>query len=255
MSLTINTNLASIALTRSIGSSYANMFKSLQKLTSGYRINFAADGPAQLVISEQFRAQIASLNQKIENTTNLIGKYSTASSTISGMRSQLTELRTLAIGAANEGINNEAAQQAYVDSAQSIINTFNYTGNNAEYNGAKLLDGSARSLGKVDKLENIDLSTAVSAAASIETIDAAISDLDSLMTDIGATQKNELEHERVSIEITRENLIAAESNMRSTDFALEISYFLNEQIRFQAGIAMMAHQKMMSSSILKLLGP
>ena len=254
MSLTINTNISSIALTRNIGISYERMYKSLQKLASGYRINSAADGPAQLIISEQLRSQIASLSQKIENTSALIGKYSTASSTISGLRSQLTELRSLAIGAANEGINNEASQQAYVDSAQSIVNSYNFTADNAEYNGASLFDGSERSLGVVNSLENIDLSSAEDAIASIDTIDSAIAELDALQVDIGATQKNELEFQQASMEITRENLIAAESNMRSTDVALELSNFLTEQIKFQAGIAMMSHQFLMSNLVVKLLG-
>ena len=228
------------------------MYDSLQKLASGYSLNSAADGPAKLIISEQFRSQIASLNQEIESTSALIGKYTSASSTIMGMRSQLTELRSLAIGAANEGFNSEDAQQAYVDSANNLIEAYNYTAENSEYNGAKLFDGTEKSLGIINNLEGIDLSTAEKAIESIDYIDRAISDLDNLQIDIGSTQRYELQSHQVSLEITRENLIAAESNLRSTDIALEMSNFLTEQIKFQAGIALMSHHFLTSNSLLKL---
>ena len=88
------------------------LFKSMEKLSSGLSINSAADNPAGLIISEQLRSQIAGLNQRIANVTSSIHKYQTASSSISMLRTSLIELRSLALGAANEGLNSEAAQQA-----------------------------------------------------------------------------------------------------------------------------------------------
>ncbi len=160
-----------LSITGSVNSAFAGMYKSLQKLSSGMKINSAADGPAQLIISEQFRTQIATLNQQIENTSMQIGKYSTASSTLSEMRSQLTEMRTLAIGAANEGGNSEAAQQAYADSASLLESNFNVTLNRAEYNGAVLFDGGEGSLANLTDLSGVDLSSADGANLSIVLID------------------------------------------------------------------------------------
>jgi len=210
-----------LSITGSLNASFAGMYKSLQKLSSGMKINSAADGPAQLLISEQFRSQIATLNQQIENTSMQIGKYNTGSATLSSMRSELTEMRTLAIAVANEGGNSAEAQKAYADSASLLESNFNLTLNKAEYNGAVLFDGSEGSLANLDDLSGVDLSTAVSTNASLEVIDAKIAEVDAATVEVGATQKNTLESDLATMRISRQNLVAAESNIRATDYALE----------------------------------
>lgn len=92
----------------------------------------------------------------------MIGKYQTASSFVSEMRSKLIELRTLAIGAANEGGNSKSAQAAYAATADYIISSYNYILETAEYNGMNLLDGSDGPLAEVGELEGVDLSSAKS---------------------------------------------------------------------------------------------
>ena len=243
-----------LSMTESLNTSFAGMYKSLQKLSSGFQINSASDGPAQLMISEQFRTQIATLNQQIENTSMQIGKYNTASATLSSMRSELTEMRTLAVGAANEGGNSEYVQQAYAESASVLESNFNLTLNRAEYNGAVLFDGSAGSLASIDDMSGVDLSSAESANASIAVIDAKISEIDTATVDIGATQKNTLDSEIASMRISRENLMAAEANIRATDYAREFSSFMVEQIKAKSSIALLSHYMMTSDSVLSLFG-
>jgi len=253
MALNIFADQVGSMLALHINSSFAKMYKSMEKLSSGYKINSAADGPAQLVISEQLRAQIASLNQEIENTNSLIYKYQTGSSSLMGLRSQLTELRTLAVGAANEGLNNEEAQEAYQAAADCIVNCYNDTIANAEYNGAAMFDGSEGSLGELANLDGIDLSSAEAAAASIDRIDEAITEVDGLQTQLGSTQRYQLESHLASLRVTSQNLQAAESSIRDTDYGMEFSRFVAEQIKFNVGLALLSHHSMTSGSVLGLI--
>ena len=253
MGLTIN-NLASLDVARSTANNYAALSRAMARLSSGMRINSASDDPAGLVISERFRAQIASLNQEIENTTHLINKYETGSSTVMEMRSQLTELRSLAVSAANEGFNDDTSQAALDQAAGNIVDNFNRTADSAVYNGSNLLDGSEGSLASVSKLENVDMSSAAAAEASITVIDEAIAELDSVQVNLGATQKNDLESRRSSLEITAQNLQAAESLVRDADYALEIANMVGEMIKVQSSLALMSHTNIGANSVLKLLG-
>ncbi|MDH4157142.1 MAG: flagellin [candidate division Zixibacteria bacterium] len=230
-----------------------HMYNSLGRLSSGLRLNSAADGPAQLVISERLRTQIGSLTQEIENRSALIGKYQSASSTLQELRSQLTDLRSLAVSAANEGGNDESAQAAYGTVGDLIVGSYNRTIETAEYNGSNLVDGSEGAVATVSELEGIDLSSAESAQASIALIDEAIDGLDEQIIEVGATQKNDIESHLASLRISRQNLIAAESQIRDTDYALEFSNFVRESLQARASLAMMVHNRVNAEIILGLL--
>ena len=253
MSLSIQFDGGSSRLFRSINLASYNIFKSAEKISSGLRINVASDDPAGLVISEHLRSQIAGLNQNIENTSALIRKYETASSTVSELRSHLTELRSLAVGAANEGGNSEAGQLAYQRVAEHSVASFNRVIETADYNGANLLDGSEGSVAAVDELSGIDLSTAESAQASIAIIDNAAAKLDESQAEMGAYQKSELEARMSNLETTLGNLEAAESQIRDADIISEVSNFIASNIRQRAGIAMLAHLQMNSRTVIDLL--
>lgn len=252
MGLTIN-NLASLDVARHTGDNFAALSRAMARLSSGMKINSASDDPAGLVISERLRSQIGSLNQEIENTTHLINKYETGSSTVMEMRSQLTELRSLAVSAANEGFNNDTFQAALNQAAAGVVVNFNRTADSAAYNGTNLLDGSEGSLANVSKLENVDLSSAEAAEASLAIIDEAIAELDSVQVDLGATQKNELESRRSSLQVTAQNLQAAESAQRDTDYALEVANMIRELMQVHASVALLSHTNVGANSVLKLL--
>ncbi|MFH1372474.1 MAG: flagellin [bacterium] len=253
MGLSVRFDLGSTLLARNLNTHFLGMKNPLEKLSSGLKINRASDGPAVLVISEQLRSQIATLNQEIENTTATIGKYETGSSYTGEMRSKLSELRSLAVGAANSGGNSESAQQAYETTGQYIVSSYNDMLGSAEYNGMKLLDGSQQSLADISELEGIDLSTAETAEQSIATIDAAIAELDSVQVNLGATQKNELETHRASLQVTAENLQAAESVLRDTDYAKEYASFIGEMVKFQVSASLWAHSHIGAKTVLGLL--
>ncbi|MFQ5607564.1 MAG: hypothetical protein ACE5GA_06425, partial [Candidatus Zixiibacteriota bacterium] len=142
MSLRINQNITALNSHRNLVNSTTLLSRSMEKLSSGFRINKAADNPAGLVISEQFRAQISGLNQAIENSEGSINMIQTAEGAMTELNTLLATMRQLAIHAANEGfndVNQLAADQAELENA---IKTIDRIAQNTEFGTKKLLDGS-----------------------------------------------------------------------------------------------------------------
>ena len=147
MTLRINHNTAAINAHRNLQANDAKMSKTLEKLSSGLKINRAADGPAALVISEQMRGQIAGLTQSIDNSETAISMIQTTEANLSEVSTLLTSVRQLAIHAANEGANDDvmlAADQQEIDNA---LETVNRIASQAQFGAKKLLDGSNGAMG------------------------------------------------------------------------------------------------------------
>ncbi len=142
MSLRINHNLAALNAHRNLLGTTEALSQSMQRLSSGYRINKGSDDPAGLVISEQFRAQIAGLNRAIQNSEGSINMIQTAEGALTEINNLLVSMRELAIHAANEGFNDAdqlAADQAEIDNA---IKTIDRIAANTQFGSKKLLDGA-----------------------------------------------------------------------------------------------------------------
>jgi len=142
MSLRINHNIAAINANRNLKMTNGALNKSMQKLSSGFRINAAADDPAGLVISEQFRSQIAGLNRAIANSEGSISMIQTAEGALTEINNLLISMRELAIHAANEGFNDTdqlAADQAEIENANATIDRI---AANTQFGTKKILDGS-----------------------------------------------------------------------------------------------------------------
>jgi flagellin len=149
MSLRINNNIAAINAHRNLLLTTMDLSKSMEKLSSGYQINQAADNPAGLVISEQFRAQIAGLNRAISNSEGSINMIQTAEGALNELNNLLVSMRELAIHAANEGFNDTAqleADQAEIDNA---IKTIDRIAANTQFGTKKLLDGSKANIATI----------------------------------------------------------------------------------------------------------
>jgi flagellin len=253
MNFGLKNNLMTLNLTRNIGLTYNLLGKSMEKLASGLRINHAADDPAGLIISEQMRSRIASLNQEIENISNQINKYATAGSAMLQLRGQLTELRSLALAAANEGGLDESSRRAYQDEADNIVNSYNSVIESAQFGHQELLDGSDGSVASVNKINHLDLSDAQSAGESIEYIDEEIEQIDAAIANVGATQKYSLESRLSSLRVESENLTAAESQIRDLDYALEYANFVRHQILLHSGMSLLAHAAISPGTVLLLM--
>jgi flagellin len=142
MSLRINNNIAAINAHRNLLNTTMGLTKSMEKLSSGYRINRASDNPAGLVISEQFRAQIGGLNQAIGNSEGSINMIQTAEGALTELNALMISMRELAIHAANEGFNDITqleADQAEIDNA---VRTIDRIAANTQFGTKKLIDGS-----------------------------------------------------------------------------------------------------------------
>jgi len=142
MSLAINHNIAALNAHRNLLNTTNSLQQSMQRLSSGFRINKASDDPAGLVISEQFRAQIAGLNRAIQNSEGSINMIQTAEGALTEINNLLISMRELAIHAANEGFNSAdqlAADQAEIDNA---IKTIDRIAVNTQFGSKKLMDGS-----------------------------------------------------------------------------------------------------------------
>jgi flagellin len=253
MGISLINNVSNKNIANNLNFAHALMFKSMEKLSSGWKINSAADDPAGLVISERMRSQIASLNQEIESANMAINKYKTADSALMQMRNQLTEIRSLAVAAANSGINDQAMQEAYQKEADNLARSYNEIIDSASFGTQELLDGSAGSVASVPQLPEFDLSTPEKASQAIEAIDEEMERLDGIMADVGATQKNSLESRLSNLRVEVQNLTAAESQIRDTDYAAEYGKLLRDKLIVQSAVSLLSHGNLNSRTVLSLL--
>lgn len=142
MSMRINHNVGAINAHRSLTEAQGSLTKTLEKLSSGLKVNRAADGPAKLVISEQMRAQISGLNQAIDNSETAVSLVQTTEANMSEISNLLLSIRQLAIHASNEGVNDEVMLQADQREIDNALETINRISNQAQFGTRKLLDGS-----------------------------------------------------------------------------------------------------------------
>jgi flagellin len=179
MALRINHNIAALDAQRNLSWTTSAMTKSMEKLSSGFRINRAADDPAGLVISEQFRAQVAGLNRAISNSEGSINMIQTAEGALTEINNLLISMRELAIHAANEGFNDAnqlAADQAEINNA---IKTIDRIAANTQFGTKKLLDGSKANVATITTantsqvtLKESTMSTGVHSITATKTADA-----------------------------------------------------------------------------------
>ncbi len=147
MSLRINHNTSAINSHRNLQMNQAGMSKTLERLSSGLKINRASEGPASLVISEQMRAQIAGLNQAIDNSETAVSLIQTTEANMSEISNLLTGIRQLAIHAANEGVNDEVMLSADQKEIENALSTIDRIASQAQFGNKRLLDGSRGAFG------------------------------------------------------------------------------------------------------------
>ncbi|RCX19074.1 flagellin [Fontibacillus phaseoli] len=271
MGMFINTNVGAINANRNLSFNNTQMGKTMEKLSSGYRINRAADDAAGLAISEKMIYQINGLNQAQRNAQDGISLLQTAEGDLTEVHSMLQRMNTLANQSANGTYQKEdrANLQKEVNQLLSEINRIT---ENSNFNGVSLLKSavtvkfqigvtSSESLtvslssNKVSalKISNLSISTATQAAQALHKIKSAISTVSTNRANLGAYQ-NRLEHTINSLGVTSENLSAANSRIKDADMATEMTAFTKNQILVQAGTAMLAQANSAPQAVLKLLG-
>ena len=143
MALVIANNVSSLIAQNNLQRTNTNLGKSIERLSSGLKVNRGADGPAALVISEKQRAQIAGLRQAIENSEKAVSVVQTAEGALNEISSLLTKVRSLSLDSANTGVNDADAQAANQAEISNALDTINRIANNTQFANKKLLDGSA----------------------------------------------------------------------------------------------------------------
>ena len=281
----LNTNIASLNTQRNLYATNNAMQKSLEKLSSGYRINRAADDAAGLAISETMKAQINGLNQAKRNAQDGISLIQTAEGALNEIHAILQRLNELAVQAANGTYDEDTDLENIEKEVSELINEINHIAESTKFNGKQLLvagtsggtnmtvslqigasnDTSDKMTLKIAAADatnlgltpssgtKISLADQTSAQSAIETIGTAIKKISTQRAQLGAYQ-NRLEHTINNLGTTAENLAAANSRIRDVDMAAEMSEFPKNQVLNQAGVAMLAQANMAPQSILKLLG-
>jgi flagellin len=283
MALRINQNIAAQNAYRNLSVNDGQMSKSLEKLSSGFRINRAADDAAGLAISEGLRSQIGGLKTATRNAQDGVSVVQTAEGALTEVHSILQRARDLQVQASN-GSNNAESLAAIDAEIQSLGEEITAISDRTNFNGVDLLKGAttgtlsfqvgANSGDTLDvDLSTVDLSAATGAtkvlndaaaanlanptdpslrSAEIDKIDAQITAISTARANLGASQ-NRLEHTINSLSVAVENLSASESRIRDTDMAQEMVSFTKSQILSQAGTAMLAQANQAPQGVLQLL--
>ncbi|NAZ81461.1 flagellin [Kineococcus sp. R8] len=278
MGLRINNNIAAMNSYRNLQATDKAQNSSLEKLSSGLRINKAADDAAGLSISEGLRAQIGGLKVAVRNAQDGVNVVQTADGALTETHSILQRMRDLAVQSANGGAQNTVSQGAADKEFAELSKELDDISGRTKFNGQALLDGSftakafqvgsdngqtlsvsignmsASTLGVYSSgTSSVSLATTASASAAIATIDSAIGKVSEERSKLGATQ-NRFEHKINNLNVSVENLTASESQIRDTDMAQEMTKFTRNQILAQAGTSMLAQANQASQNVLSLLG-
>lgn len=275
MGVRINTNIDALNAQRNLLMTGLQLSKSIEKLSSGLRINRAGDDAAGLAVSEKLRAQVRGLNQAMRNAQDGISLIQTAEGALNETHSILQRMRELAVQAANDATLSSDDKSAIDKEMDELVAEIDKIASRTEFNGTKLLDGTftsktlqvganasqtltvsissaaASALGTAtSSLNDVDVTTDATAAITI--IDAAIVDVNNIRADLGAKQ-NRLEHTIANLGVAAENLAASESRIRDVDMAAEMVAFTRSQILQQAGTAILAQANQTPQSVLALL--
>jgi flagellin len=277
MGLRINTNISSLAAMRTLNATRQALDGSLERLSSGSRINRAGDDAAGLAISENLRAQIRGLKQAKRNALDGVSLIQVSEGGLNEVSNMLVRLRELAIQAASDTVGDK--ERSFTDREfQALKSEIQRIADSTNYNGNPLLNGKGGlfeiQVGTgnnpmADRLaynsQNADITlealgltgesvaTKVGAQTTLSAIDDALTRVNSVRADMGAIQ-NRLQSTINSLSISDENLSAANSRIRDADLAQEISEMTKNNILMQAGISVLGQANNQAQASLKLLG-
>jgi flagellin len=268
----INTNIASLNAQRNLNKSQGALNNSLQRLSSGMRINSAKDDAAGLAISERFTAQIRGLNQAVRNSNDGISLAQTAEGALGEVTNNLQRVRELAVQSAN-ATNSSSDRAAMQQEVSQLVLEIDRVANQTNFNGVKLLDGSfaaqsfqvGANVGETIEITAIidatqvglgldtgSVATVADANLLIDAVDSALDTVNGSRATLGAVQ-NRFESVVTSLQTSTESMSAARSRIQDTDFAAETATLTKSQILQQAGMAMMAQANSLPNNVMSLL--
>jgi len=267
----INTNVSALRSTGALAVNNGSMQTSMQRLSTGLRINGAADDAAGLAISQKMTAQIRGLDQAVRNANDGISLLQTAEGDMGAVTAALQRMRELAVQAAN-GTNSADDAGAIQTEFGLMIDEIDRVANNSQFNTLPIGNGTFQfQIGSNNTANDsisitiagfnatdlgvnaLDVSTSVAAAGgAIDTVDAAIQTINTARAELGSTQ-NRLSKTVESLTTTSTNMSAARSRIQDTDYAKETTNLARTQIIQQAATAMLAQANQQPQSVLALL--
>lgn len=273
--MVIQHNISAINSYRNLSTNQNALSKNLEKLSSGYKINRAGDDAAGLAISETMRSQINGLNQAVNNANDAVGLIQTAEGAMTETHSMLQRMKTLATQAAN-GTYTETARKNIKSEIDALNSEITRIATTTQFNGESPLkpDGKKPNLtffigATADKtnamtvaqmtmtataltIDKIKVDTTTDAFKAMKSIDAAIERVSTYRANLGAAQ-NRLEHTVNNLKVTSENISSAESRIRDTDMADEITAYTKNNILLQAAQSMLSQSNAMPQGVLSML--
>lgn len=284
--MVINHNLSAMYANRQLGITQAEVTKSIEKLSSGQKINRAGDDASGLAVSEKMRSQIRGLNQAERNIQNGVSFIQTTEGYLQETQDILQRIRELAVQSSNGIYSDEDRMQIQVEVSQ-LVDEVNRIASHAQFNGMNILTGSfardtvtnrimqiqvganmdqneriyigtmtATALGLINARDGTDAPISIADPASansvIGVVDQALKVVNKQRADLGAYQ-NRFEMAAKGVAIAAENLQASESRIRDTDMASEMVNYTRNQILSQAGTAMLAQANTNTQAVMGLL--
>lgn len=279
MPVVINTNTVSLGAQRNLSLTQRSLERNVRRLSSGLRVNSAADDAAGLALSENFKADIRGLRQAARNANDAISMIQIAEGAMNEQAGLLTRLRELAVQSANGTLT--ATERGFINTeAQALVAEVTRISAVTEFNGVNMIAAAATSInmqvginsgdtlavafsstaattlgtgGGGNALSTIALDTVANAGTAMGIIDASITDLSTARASLGAAQ-NRFETTITNLGVGAENIEAANSRIRDVDVAEETAALTRNQILSQAGVAVLAQANQIPAAALSLLG-
>ena len=273
--MVIQHNIAAINSYRNLSTNQSALSKNLEKLSSGYKINRAGDDAAGLAISETMRSQINGLNQAVNNANDAVGLIQTAEGAMTETHSMLQRMKTLTTQAANSTYTKTARDNIQAEIAAlnkeitRIAKTTEFNGKTplspakagetlTFFIGASAVTDNAMTVAQTImtdealKVKEIKVDNTTNAFKAMASVDAAIEKVSTYRAALGAAQ-NRLEHTVNNLKVTSENITSAESRIRDTDMADEITAYTKNNILLQAAQSMLSQSNAMPQGVLSML--
>jgi flagellin len=277
MGFRINTNVPSLAAQRALGKATQSQESNYAKLSSGSRITKSSDDAAGLAISEKLKAEIRSMKQADRNANDGISMIQTAEGGLNEAQSILTRLRELAIQSSSDTVSDSERGFTNLE-YQNLVSELDRISQVTEYNGIKLLNGEGEKLdfqigtknnesndrisydvGQINSrisnlgIEGLEVGSKDGAQSSLEVVDKAIEKVSGQRAVLGALQ-NRLTSTSNNLQVSVENMSAANSRIRDVDYAEETANLAKNQILQSAGTSVLAQANVNGQSALKLIG-
>ena len=260
MGLTVNTNLEAMDAARNLNNTENSLATAMQRLSSGLRINSAADDVAGYAISARLQGQVNGLNQANENISDAVSLAQTGQGALNDVTQMLQRIRELAVQYAN-GTTSETDKEAIEQETNQLKEEITRVGETTTFNGVDLLKGGESIVFQVGaneeetvEVKTVDLAKAVEKASvqEIKTIDAALDEVTKAAGEYGAVQ-NRIQYTASNLEVYSQNLSSAVSQIVDVNMASEMTNFTKLQVLQQAGVAILSQANQLPDAVLKLI--